>query len=265
MQRTDRQPGAHRCPAPCRPCRRIGNAISADRTSPTRRCTSSSCAPSQINGCAFCLDMHWKDAQGSSVETDERLYMVAAWREARVLRRPRRTGRAGAHRGGHPDRRRPGGRPGRRLGAGRGRVRRRGARPGLLIAIPADQRLEPPQRRHAADQRGMGGPVARHEGDRRSRSLGRDLLVARGRGRTGVDRVDDSDHHGAGRRGERQEPGRAHRRLPATHPVRHDLHRGSADRGRCEGSWRRAIPTAPTTGRLPTWPRSESRCAPGPA
>jgi AhpD family alkylhydroperoxidase len=36
---------------------------------------------SQINGCAFCLDMHWKDAKALG-ETDERLYMVAAWREA---------------------------------------------------------------------------------------------------------------------------------------------------------------------------------------
>ena len=36
---------------------------------------------SQINGCAFCLDMHWKDAKQLG-ETDERLYMVAAWREA---------------------------------------------------------------------------------------------------------------------------------------------------------------------------------------
>jgi AhpD family alkylhydroperoxidase len=36
---------------------------------------------SQINGCAFCLDMHWKDAKELG-ETDERLCMVAAWREA---------------------------------------------------------------------------------------------------------------------------------------------------------------------------------------
>ena len=36
---------------------------------------------SQINGCAFCLDMHWKEAKERG-ETDERLYMIAAWREA---------------------------------------------------------------------------------------------------------------------------------------------------------------------------------------
>jgi AhpD family alkylhydroperoxidase len=36
---------------------------------------------SQINGCAFCIDMHWKDlrAMGQSEET---LYMLNAWCEA---------------------------------------------------------------------------------------------------------------------------------------------------------------------------------------
>lgn len=38
---------------------------------------------SQINGCAFCLDMHYKDARAAG-ETEERLYMIAAWREATV-------------------------------------------------------------------------------------------------------------------------------------------------------------------------------------
>ncbi len=36
---------------------------------------------SQINGCAFCLDMHWKDARRSG-ESEQRLNGVAAWREA---------------------------------------------------------------------------------------------------------------------------------------------------------------------------------------
>jgi AhpD family alkylhydroperoxidase len=38
---------------------------------------------SQINGCAYCIDMHWKDARAAG-ETEERLYMLAAWREATV-------------------------------------------------------------------------------------------------------------------------------------------------------------------------------------
>jgi AhpD family alkylhydroperoxidase len=38
---------------------------------------------SQINGCAYCLDMHYKDARAAG-ETEERLYMLNAWREATV-------------------------------------------------------------------------------------------------------------------------------------------------------------------------------------
>jgi AhpD family alkylhydroperoxidase len=36
---------------------------------------------SQINGCAFCLDMHSKDARAIG-ETEQRLYLLDAWREA---------------------------------------------------------------------------------------------------------------------------------------------------------------------------------------
>ncbi|MEV4454749.1 carboxymuconolactone decarboxylase family protein [Microbispora sp. NPDC049633] len=36
---------------------------------------------SQINGCAFCVDMHCRDAKKAG-ESDERLWSVAAWREA---------------------------------------------------------------------------------------------------------------------------------------------------------------------------------------
>lgn len=35
---------------------------------------------SQINGCAFCLDMHTKDARAAG-ETEQRLYLLPAWRE----------------------------------------------------------------------------------------------------------------------------------------------------------------------------------------
>jgi AhpD family alkylhydroperoxidase len=35
---------------------------------------------SQINGCAFCLDMHTKDARVGG-ETEQRLYALPAWRE----------------------------------------------------------------------------------------------------------------------------------------------------------------------------------------
>jgi AhpD family alkylhydroperoxidase len=35
---------------------------------------------SQINGCAYCLDMHSKDARAQG-ETEQRLYLLDAWRE----------------------------------------------------------------------------------------------------------------------------------------------------------------------------------------
>jgi AhpD family alkylhydroperoxidase len=36
---------------------------------------------SQINGCAYCLDMHSKDARAEG-ETEQRLYLLDAWRES---------------------------------------------------------------------------------------------------------------------------------------------------------------------------------------
>jgi len=35
---------------------------------------------SQINGCAYCLDMHWKDLRAIG-EGEQRLYSLDAWRE----------------------------------------------------------------------------------------------------------------------------------------------------------------------------------------
>ncbi len=36
---------------------------------------------SQINGCAYCLDMHWKDLR-SLGESEQRLYSLDAWKES---------------------------------------------------------------------------------------------------------------------------------------------------------------------------------------
>ncbi len=36
---------------------------------------------SQINGCAYCIDMHTKDARANG-ETEQRLYGLSAWHEA---------------------------------------------------------------------------------------------------------------------------------------------------------------------------------------
>ncbi len=35
---------------------------------------------SQINGCAYCMDMHTKDARAAG-ETEQRLFLLSAWRE----------------------------------------------------------------------------------------------------------------------------------------------------------------------------------------
>lgn len=35
---------------------------------------------SQINGCAYCIDMHTKDARAAG-ETEQRLYALSAWKE----------------------------------------------------------------------------------------------------------------------------------------------------------------------------------------
>jgi len=35
---------------------------------------------SQINGCAYCLDMHWKDLKAAG-ESDQRMYSLDAWQE----------------------------------------------------------------------------------------------------------------------------------------------------------------------------------------
>ena len=36
---------------------------------------------SQINGCAFCIDMHTKDARAAG-ESEQRIYLLSAWRES---------------------------------------------------------------------------------------------------------------------------------------------------------------------------------------
>src|SRR5580700_2916612 len=36
---------------------------------------------SQINGCAYCIDMHWKDLRAAG-ETEQRMYGLDAWEES---------------------------------------------------------------------------------------------------------------------------------------------------------------------------------------
>lgn len=39
---------------------------------------------SQLNGCAYCLDMHYKDARAAG-ESEERLNLIAVWRESSLF------------------------------------------------------------------------------------------------------------------------------------------------------------------------------------
>ena len=51
------------------------------RAGSSRRCSNwSRLRASQINGCAYCIDMHTKDARADG-ETEQRLYALNAWRE----------------------------------------------------------------------------------------------------------------------------------------------------------------------------------------
>ncbi len=53
---------------------------------------------SQINGCGFCTDMHTKDALAAG-ETQQRLNLVAAWRDASVFTESERAALALAEEG----------------------------------------------------------------------------------------------------------------------------------------------------------------------
>src|SRR3954467_13203999 len=50
---------------------------------------------SQINGCAYCIDMHWKDLRAID-ETEQRLYGLDAWRESAYYTEPERAALAWA-------------------------------------------------------------------------------------------------------------------------------------------------------------------------
>ena len=56
---------------------------------------------SQLNGCAFCLDMHSKDLRARG-ETEQRLYMISAWRRSPSSLQRSRARRIGVGRGRNP-------------------------------------------------------------------------------------------------------------------------------------------------------------------
>ncbi|PXY21785.1 alkylhydroperoxidase [Prauserella sp. PE36] len=58
--------------------------VVADSTLPAATQELVKIRASQINGCAFCIDMHTKDAAEAG-ESATRLHLVAGWREATVF------------------------------------------------------------------------------------------------------------------------------------------------------------------------------------
>src|ERR1700737_2420886 len=53
---------------------------------------------SHMNGCAYCLDMHWKDLQAEG-ESEQRMYSLDAWRETPYYTDRERAALAGAEAG----------------------------------------------------------------------------------------------------------------------------------------------------------------------
>ena len=68
---------AETAPAVYRAMVAVGRAVELDTT--LRELVN--LRASILNGCAYCIDMHWKDARAAG-ETEERLHAVAAWHEA---------------------------------------------------------------------------------------------------------------------------------------------------------------------------------------
>ena len=97
---------------------------------------------SQINGCAYCIDLHSHDARRAG-ETDVRMLLLDAWRETKAFT-PARAGRPRPHRGRHAGDAGP--RPRRRVGRGAGGAQRGGAG-GRGVGGRRDQHLEPGEHR----------------------------------------------------------------------------------------------------------------------
>ena len=101
---------------------------------------------SQVNGCAYCIDMHWKDARAAGETRGAAVHARRLARGRRVLRRG--AGRAGARRGDDADRRRA--RAGRRRGRGPAPASTTPAYTARGVHDRHDQRVEPAGH-HAAD------------------------------------------------------------------------------------------------------------------
>ncbi len=70
----------HELPAATRAMSQLENVVKASTLEPRLR-ELVKLRASQINGCAYCVDMHTKDADALG-EDPQRLHLVAVWREA---------------------------------------------------------------------------------------------------------------------------------------------------------------------------------------
>jgi len=117
---------------------------------------------SQMNGCAYCLDMHWKDLRAAG-ETEQRMYSLDAWRETPYYSRARARG-AGVGRSRHTGHGHP--RPGRCVRAGAATLR-------CATARRSDPRVGRHQRLEPAEHRVPDHPrdLSSHEVSRRCGGL----------------------------------------------------------------------------------------------
>jgi AhpD family alkylhydroperoxidase len=107
---------------------------------------------SQINGCSACVDSGSRAAKAAG-ETDERLFAVAAWRDAPHFTEAKRAALALAEAGHSPERPGRSG-PQRDLGRGRSPLRREGS--GCTRGLHRhDQRLQPSQRHYSPGGRNL--------------------------------------------------------------------------------------------------------------
>ena len=67
------------CRRLCRPCTQMAKYVNGSGLD-HRLLELVKMRTSQLNGCAYCIDMHSKDARAAG-ETEQRLYLLDAWRE----------------------------------------------------------------------------------------------------------------------------------------------------------------------------------------
>ena len=80
---------AHELPEATRAMAQLEDVVQASSLEPAL-CELVRLRASQINGCAYCVDMHTKDAAAMG-EDPQRLHLVAVWRDAPVFSPRQRT------------------------------------------------------------------------------------------------------------------------------------------------------------------------------